>query len=238
MFMRVLFSEKNITSYNLAFTKIENAILYTSSVRFHVSGTVTLNTVANVTVLSMKGQNSYITLDKTQIPSTCFADIDQCSTGFTIGLDIKFNSLVNNTFLVSSGGNIPGFKGIALYFEHNSLIYVVTTSTKRWTLQVNYKPVTNRWQHFEVTWNANLGIGLYVDGHLLGTFGRPVPVSAASQTVGLCIGCSHGTSQVAVDMLVKGIQTWALDRTNLVNARIVRKCHIESFELPYLDQKI
>ena len=88
---------------------------------------------------------------------------------------------------------------------------------------MKYQPVLSKWQHFEVTWNANLGIGLYVDGHLLGTFGRPVTRPAATQTVGLCIGCSHTSSQVVINMLVKGIQTWGLDRTNLVNARIVRK---------------
>ena len=88
---------------------------------------------------------------------------------------------------------------------------------------MKFQPVLNKWQHFEITWNANLGIGLYVDGHLLGTFGRPGTRPVATQTASICIGCSHSTSQIVVNMLVKAIQTWALDRTNLVNARLVRK---------------
>ena len=218
-----IFSETNITSNNLGFTRIDNKILYTATYNFTIIGTVTLTTISSEKVISINGNGSYITLDKTQIPSSCFADIDHCTTGFTIGLDINFKHLVDNTFIISSGGNLPGYKGIALYYLHNQLVYVVSTSTKVWTLTVKYQPVLNKWQHFEITWNTNLGIGLYVDGHLLGTFGRPVTRPATTQTASICIGCSHSTSTIVVNMLVKAIQTWALDRTNLVNARLVRK---------------
>ena len=118
---------------------------------------------------------------------------------------------------------MPDHSGLALYFQQNHLIYVVSTSTQVWTLQVKYQPVFNKWQHFEITWNAKLGIGLLLDGHLLGTFGRPYAIAPATKKLDLCIGCSHSTSNVVVDMLVKGIQTWSLDRTNLVNAKIAQR---------------
>ena len=218
-----ILSENKITSNNLGFTKIDNKTLYTASFNFTISGTITLTTVSSEKVITINGPGSYITLDKSQLPSGCFTDIDHCRTGFTIGLDINFKTLVDNTFIISSGGNLPGFKGIALYYLQNQLIYVVSTSTKVWTLTVKYQPVLNLWQHFEITWNTNLGVGLYVDGHLLGTFGRPTTRPPVTQTASICIGCSHTTNQILIDMLIKAIQTWSLDRTNLVNARVVRK---------------
>ena len=219
-----LFSEQTIESYNLAFKRIENKIVSTATLNFVISGTVTLQTTNNVTALSISGTGSFITLDPSKLTTSCITDIDHCTSGFTFGIDVNFGSLVDNTFIISSGGNLPGHKGMALYFQHNHLIYTVSTSTQIWTLQVKYQPVLHKWQRFEVTWNPNLGIGILSDGHLLGTFGRPAP-RQATKKLDLCIGCSHTTNNVFVDMLVKGIQTWAIDRTDLVKAQIAQRTY-------------
>ena len=161
---------------------------------------------------------SHITLDQSTLTASCIADIDRCTSGLTFGLDVNFGSLVDNTCIISSGGSLPGYKGITLCFQQNHLVFTVSTSTLVWTLQVKYQPVLHKWQHFEVTWNPSFGVGLLLDGRVLGTFGKPISREPVSQTFDLCIGCSP--ANIVVNMLIKGIQTWAVDRTNLVNAQI------------------
>ena len=221
------FSEQTIESYNLAFKRIENNIVHTATLKFIISGTVTLQTGTSVTALSINGTGSHITLDQSTLTASCIADIDRCTSGFTFGLDVNFGSLVDNTFIISSGGSQPGYKGIALYFQQNHLVFTVSTSTLVWTLQVKYKPVLHKWQRFEVTWNPNFGVGLLLDGRVLGTFGKPISRQPVSKTLDLCIGCSPAS--VLVNMLIKGIQTWAVDRTNLVNAQIALGWYILRF---------
>ena len=227
MFVLLSFSDQTIESYNLAFKRIENNIVHTATLKFIISGTVTLQTGTSVTALTINGAGSHITLNQSTLAASCITDIDRCTSGFTFGLDLNFGSLVDNTFIISSGGSRPGYKGIALYFQQNHLIFTVSTSTLVWTLQVKYQPVLHKWQHFEVTWNPNFGVGLLLDGRVLGTFGKPTSREPVSQTLDLCIGCSP--ANVVVSMLIKGIQTWAVDRTNLVNAQIAPGWYILSF---------
>ena len=168
-------------------------------------------------VVALNGTDSYIQMT-TDIPS-CITDIDLCTTGFTFAIDVLFNSLVDNTFILSSGAQLPDHKGVALYYVQNTLKYVVSSTTFTWTLDVEYKPVLNQWQHFEITWNQHLGIDLLLNGVSLGSNGQPAP-SINTLITFVCVGCSHGTNTVAINFMVTGIMTWAIDRIELVNAGI------------------
>jgi len=204
----------------LTFVNITNNVIITSTqhITFNVHGNVNIVTTPSKPdpVISINGSNSYIEMHTTQGQS-CITDVDKCTSGFTFSIDINFHVLVDNTFIISSGGNLDNHKGIALYYSNNQLHYIVTTSTFTWTLVVNYKPTLNVWQHFDLTWNFNLGVEILVNGHVLGNNGRPNP-SHGSQTKPLCVACSHGTVNVNVGMLVTGIISWSLDRNELVNA--------------------
>ena len=137
-------------------------------------------------------------------------------------LEVKFGSLLDNTYIVSSGGDLPNHRGLALYYNQQHLTYVVTTTSQTWSVTVPYIPVVNVWQKFEITWSTNLGIGLYLNQKLLGTHSRPQQTSA-TLTGDLCIGCNPGqVSQVVIDMQIKEIHTWTVSRTELVNVGIVR----------------
>lgn len=203
---------------NLAFVTVQNNVLLTATpdVTFTLHGNVALQNVSGKPdpVVSINGTDSYIQLTG---GSSCISNIDLCTTGFTIGIDVNFIHLLDNTFIVSSGGHLTGYKGIALYYVQNHLIYVVSTSTFIWTLIVPYQPVLNVWQHFEITWNRHIGIELLLNGVSLGNNGQPAP-SSATHVASICIGCSQGFNSVSVNMLVTGVLSWNIDRIELVNA--------------------
>ncbi|WAR21584.1 hypothetical protein MAR_015558, partial [Mya arenaria] len=211
----------NIQQISLAFVNITNNILITArqSFQFQVHGNVHIQTVAGQKdpVISISGTNSYIQMNTTSV--SCITDIAHCTSGFTFRVDANFVQLLDNTFIINSGGHLPGHKGVALYYSHNKLYYIVSTSTLTWTLIVNYKPVLNVWQHFEITWNHNLGVEVLVNGHSLGTASRPVP-GGGTITLPLCVACSHTQTTVNVNMLVTGIISWTIDRNELVNAGV------------------
>jgi len=219
--MCIPFSETDIKVVDLAFQSIKDSVLLTANkdLTFNINGNVQLTNVPNIPtpVISIMGPNSFIQMN-TGIPP-CISNIDLCTTGFTFALDVSFTNLLDNTYILSSGGQLPGVKGVALYYNNNMLTYIVSSSTFTWKLDVHYTPVLQQWQHFEITWNKHLGIELLLNGHPLGSNGRPTP-STSTQTTFLCVGCSHSTNSVTINFMVGGIMSWAIDRTELVNAGI------------------
>lgn len=165
-------------------------------------------------VLSINGSDSYLQLLPQQ---SCITNLGQCNTGFTVDIDVNFNQLLDNTFIVSSGGHLANHQGISLLYIQDHLIYVVSSPTYTWSLEVNYKPVLNQWQHIELTWNKHLGIELFINGQSMGSITKPSP-NTGTQKTPLCIACSHGTGNSIVNMLVTGLMVWSNDRTGLVNA--------------------
>ncbi|KAH3707245.1 hypothetical protein DPMN_066644 [Dreissena polymorpha] len=212
-----------IVATKLSFVNITNNTVITAvpSISFAVQGNVNLTAVPGKPepVLTIQGTNVCIKMNVSATSASCITDIDLCLSGFTFAMDVSFKSLLDNTYIVSSGGNLPGHKGVALYYSQNHLYYIVSSSTFTWTLVVTYTPALNVWQHFEITWNPRLGVELLVNEHSLGTNGRPNP-SGGSTSLPLAIACSHGQFAVNVNMMVTGIISWNFDRTMLVNAGI------------------
>lgn len=209
-------SETDIQVTSLHFVSITHNVITTSTLnlQFLVTGNVKLEVIELKPVVTITGSHSFIQLQPISGTPSCVTDVNRCRNGFTFTLDVKFDHIVNNTFIISSGGNLPHHSGIALYYAHQQLHYIVSTTTQQWILTVNYQPVLHQWQHYEITWNKHLGVELLVNGHSIGSNSRPFSHSSTNSTF-LCIGCSHTTLSVNVSMQVAAITTWSIDRTQL-----------------------
>jgi hypothetical protein len=216
----LLFLADEIVATNLTFVNIKNNVLTTTSkLQFSVTGNVHLDLVSKTPVVTINGTDSCIKMNHIEGQNSCIADVNLCNDGFTYGLDVNFGQLLDNTYIVSSGGHLPGHSGITLYYTNKQLVYIVSTTTQKWTLVTKYEPVLQKWQHFEITWNKHLGVELLVDGHSLGSNSRPSG-NSGNKIVDLLLGCSHALSNVNNNIQMTGIHFWAIDRTQLVNAGI------------------
>jgi hypothetical protein len=205
----------------MTFVNIENNVIITTTttLKFTITGNVKFEVVGTRPVVTINGTDSFIKMNQTNGQASCITDVNLCNNGFTFTIDVNFGHLLDNTYIVSSGGNLPGHSGITLYYTNKQLVYIVSTTTQKWTLVTKYEPVLHKWQHIEITWSKHLGVELLVDGHSLGSNSRPNG-NSGGKVVNLCIGCSHTSINVNVNIQITGIHTWTIDRTELVNAGV------------------
>lgn len=216
-----------MTNYIIHFKQItQTTITTTTSLTFQIHGNVRLQTENQKQVLHLTGSNSYTTISNSNFTS-CLVNIDGCSSGFTVSLNANFLKILDNTFIISSGGNIPDTKGFALYYRQHKLYCSVTTSSKTWTLQIPFVLTTNVWKNFEFSWSKTLGLELYIDHVFKASVTQSVPATA-TQTKQIAIGYGHQSQSVSIDMKIEGLKTYDLSRSQLVREGIVSK-YIQTF---------
>ncbi|XP_062591670.1 uncharacterized protein LOC134253173 [Saccostrea cucullata] len=198
---------------NLGFTQIIQNVIHTSlQTMFNIHGTATLVNSVNGKAINLTG-NSYITVNNTGF-NACLKDIDTCSSGFTLAINVNLHQLTDNTYIVSSGGDLQNHKGIALFYQNNKLHFVVTTTSKQWIVSVPNTLTLNVWHKIELSWSKTSGSLLVIDNNLAGSVSQPQP-TVAQQVMPLTIG--HGYNhQVSISMTVSGVQTFDSHRENLV----------------------
>lgn len=221
--MNTFFSANELVTLNAGFQTITHQVLQTTTtIKFTVHGNPTLVTTTTGQAIHITSSNQYLVIDKTGFTS-CLSDLDKCTNGFTITTNVHFTSTItDNTYIISSGGNLPNTKGIALYYLRGNIHFVVSTSTKIWHLVMPHKLNLNVWHHLELSWNQNLGCELVDNGKLVGSVTQPVPHHA---TLVQQIAIGHGYTQSAthISMKVEGFKTVDANRASLVVAGIVTR---------------
>ncbi|VDI09440.1 Hypothetical predicted protein, partial [Mytilus galloprovincialis] len=209
-----------LLTLNAGFQTIAHQILQTTStIKFTVHGNPTLVSTSTGHAIHITSNSQYLVIDKTGFTS-CLSDLDKCTNGFTITTNVHFTTLTDNTYIISSGGNLPNTKGIALYYLNGNIHFVVSTSTKTWHLVMPHTLTLNVWHHLELSWNQNLGCELVDNGKLVGSVTQPVPHQA---TIVKQIAIGHGYTQSTthISMKVEGFKTVDANRASLVVAGIV-----------------
>lgn len=169
--------------------------------------------------MSISNTNQYLVIDKTSFTS-CLSDLDSCKSGFTIKTNVFFTQLVDNTYIISSGGNLPNTKGIAVYYKNHLLHFVVSTSTQTWHLTTTHELTLNTWHHLELSWQKSLGCELIDNGKIVGTMTRPVP-HHATLVKQITIGHGYTTPPTHISMKVEGFKTVDANRASLAVAGIL-----------------
>ncbi|XP_074615208.1 uncharacterized protein LOC141874734 isoform X6 [Acropora palmata] len=111
--------------------------------------------------LQLNGVDAW--LDAGDFYGQCLGDPDLCIKGFSFALQLNFDddalSYTDERLILDSSGDS---RGVAVFIQHGSLYYKVTTSTREW--QLSTELVTNQWQDIVMTWKKEEGLMLYVNG--------------------------------------------------------------------------
>ncbi|XP_062578887.1 uncharacterized protein LOC134240829 [Saccostrea cucullata] len=203
----------NMVHLNLGFTQIIQNVIHTSlQTTFNIHGTATLVNSVFGKAINLTG-NSYITVNNTGF-NACLKNIDTCSSGFTLAINVNLHQLTDNTYIVSSGGDLQNHKGIALLYQNNKLHFIVTTSSKQWIISVPNTLTLNVWHKIELSWSQTSGSLLVIDNNLAGSVSQPQP-TVAHQVMPLTIGYGYH-NHVSISMTVSGVQTFDSHRENLM----------------------
>ncbi|XP_067038773.1 uncharacterized protein [Acropora muricata] len=136
--------------------------------------------------LQLNGVDAW--LDAGDFYGQCLGDPDLCIKGFSFALQLNFDddalSYTDKRLILDSSGDS---RGVAVFIQHGSLYYKVTTSTREW--QLSTELVTNQWQDIVMTWKKEEGLMLYVNGAFRdslkeGTETSLVPNKQARLTIG------------------------------------------------------
>ncbi|XP_060084593.1 uncharacterized protein LOC132563855 [Ylistrum balloti] len=201
---------------------VKQVIQTTTTLTFNIHGHVTLSTTSLGQAVYVNGANSYVTVSNSNFPS-CLQNIRSCTSGFTINLNVKFDKLEENTYIISNGGDRPDGIGLALYYANNQLHYIVSTDTLIWRLQTTTNLALNIWQHLEISWSSSVGIELLNNGMLIGSTTRPQPRPTTTTITmrEISLGYGYISTSTKVSMKFTGLKTYDAKRTDLVNQGVI-----------------
>jgi hypothetical protein len=215
----LIISANQLITLNAGFQTIVHQVLQTTTtIKFTVHGNPQLVPGQTGKAVHITNSSQYLIVDKNGFTS-CLSDIDHCTGGFTITTNVKFSTLTDNTYIISSGGNLPNTKGIALYYQGGKIHFVVSTSSQTWHLTIPHTFTLNVWHHIELSWQKNLGSELIDNGKLVGSVTQPVNQHA---TIVKQIAIGHGYTQSTthISMKVEGLKIVDANRVSLAVAGI------------------
>lgn len=153
-----------------------------------IQGSTTGTTGGNITIVSgpgipalkLNGINTDIKLGDVQ--KTCIADPNLCTEGMSIIFWLKLDSLADSYsrqtregFILSSGAELPGYKGVSVHLS-DSKIYV-TLSTKLKVFNCNASYVKDEWTLVTISWSNASGLILYYNSSLVASSVHGVTVT-------------------------------------------------------------
>lgn len=162
--------------------------------------------------IQFNGARQY--LDAGDHSKTCLGNTEHCTNGLTGSLWIKFRSLHENTYYLSSGG------GVRVYYSDGKLWVVVDRSGFRWEVGIADLSV-DTWYFVEYTWHPDKGLQVYVDNKLVGEFKQGSASPLTRPTGKYLIGSANSGDATGgrfryADAVIDEVETWFLDRESLI----------------------
>lgn len=111
--------------------------------------------------------------------NSCLLDLENCGDGLTVTLDVKFETIAEDTYILSSGAEAEGSAGIAVFYRFGKFWSIVSTKTKTWTLELQTKVEFDTWLKFEVSFHNQTGLAVYINDNEVGRMVQYVEVKAA-----------------------------------------------------------
>lgn len=97
----------------------------------------------------------------------CLSDPENCLfAGLTYKISLRLGALKDNMYILNSGGDLPGSRGIALYYYKKYLYLTISTIDKEWTIKTKFTKI-NLFFDLEFSWSID-GLDLFIDGERVG----------------------------------------------------------------------
>ncbi|BFY97751.1 hypothetical protein BsWGS_00791 [Bradybaena similaris] len=204
---RCQYSKESIPLTVYKFLQIIGDTIVTASHNLTFYGNMSLE---NQSVLVVQPGGYLNLLDFSQ--SSCFSDLDKCTSGFTINIVFSISHLDTNSIVVLSNGGADDsrIRGITLLFQQGNIHCYASTSEKLWTVVTQFTLAEATWYKMTISWSLNLGLIVLQDRELVGSTFIPQTLDTpASRTNLLRLGNWEETSTSVLHF--KGITMVPLD---------------------------
>lgn len=202
-------TESVLVEYRYTFLNIiQTTLITTSSETFTLHGKPTLIQGIYGKAIYLNGEQQYLT-SSTKLDS-CLSNLDKCTAGFTMSMWLNFDTIMENTYILTNGGNAHMTQGFSFYYKNGQLNFVVSTSTDVWELTLVQIPVEVRtWHYYQLSWGKNSGAEVYIDGKLVGTTKISSKTESHLAMSGeLIYGFSKTMTTVYANMMIEEISEW------------------------------
>ncbi|KAL3863376.1 hypothetical protein ACJMK2_005133 [Sinanodonta woodiana] len=151
-------TELKIPEYHWNFTNIVSNHIIGSQYNLSIHGTVSILDGG----LHFNSTTQFIDFGTTDIH--CLVSPQSCFNGITINFSLRFDLLLENTYLFSSGAENHDGIGIAVLYRFGQLHFVLTTSTQTWfTSCPRNIVISNAFHTYMITWYEKTGLFVYID---------------------------------------------------------------------------
>ncbi|XP_050733459.1 uncharacterized protein LOC127007021 [Eriocheir sinensis] len=165
----------------------------------------------------------------------CTGNPKRCTAGLSLslwykgaqGLDkdwehvtMDLNDLSIMEVIVSTGGDMKGHPGIAIYQQGLTTSAVVSTGAEYWNVSSIGMITNNKWTNMAISWSKDNGLQLYIDRSLVGSV--KYPTASPSVLTGLrpseiMLGCHKD----ATNTTYRGFNAAAFDELAIWNTSLV-----------------
>ena len=117
-----------------------------------------------------------------------------CSLGFTLTFTTKVRSLCEDMYILTTGGDLEDYTGMAVYYYRGWTYVTVGTAEHRWTVQLD-APELNQYADYEISWGQDLGLQVSVNENVFSTRRYSLRRTVATRTENMYIGGPVPNSQ-------------------------------------------
>ncbi|KAL4231419.1 hypothetical protein ACF0H5_008996 [Mactra antiquata] len=197
-------TEAPIPTFTWNFTTIVGNIIIGNTYNLTIHGTpIVINGG-----LQINTTTNYIEFGK-HPDNVCLTNPASCTTGLTIQFNVQFNKFSENTYFLTSGGQLPDGVGLAVIYRFGRVQFVLTTVTNSWFISVHKNTFTsNVYNNVMVSWNITSGLELFVNNVLV--IGNKIPTphqSFLNNVTTVYIG-KQPTTNIKVDFVIQTIIIW------------------------------
>ncbi|KAK7469526.1 hypothetical protein BaRGS_00036472, partial [Batillaria attramentaria] len=190
--------ENSTTSWNLIpalasrfkFTSVSSTQLQTNveNSLFTVSDGVQLvQGKGGAKFVQLTGQSQTVRLSTRTGTHSALSNPGACNLGFTVTFTSKVESLCDDMYIMTSGGDLEEYSGVAVYYRRGWTYVTVGTTEHRWTLRMD-KPKVNTFEDFSISWGQGVGLQVSVGDKMYQTQRYSLRASLATQTTDLYLG--------------------------------------------------
>ena len=137
--------------------------------------------------VELDGQDQTVVLDTQNGANSVLSNPGDCHLGFTVTFTTKVKTLCENMYILTSGGDLEQYSGMAVYYYRGWTYVTVSTAEHQWTVQLD-KPELNRYADYEISWGQELGLQVSVGEKTVSTRKYALHKTLATETASMYIG--------------------------------------------------
>ena len=137
--------------------------------------------------VELDGRMQTVVLDTQSGANGVLSNPGDCHMGFTLTFTAKVQTLCENMYILTSGGDLEQYSGVAVYYHRGWTYVTVSTAEHRWAVQME-EPELEKYTDYEISWGQDLGLQVSVGEKTVSNRMYSLRKTLATKTTSLYIG--------------------------------------------------